>query len=485
MHATTNTRAALIGRVGFAALLAAASSGRIFAKGDDVPASVAEKIAANRDRQEELISLCEDIQNSADAEKRDLTKEEDDDIKAHMREYDKLERDTDRRLALADRTSNLIEPNGRKTTPSGGEDDPDFKPNGSGGRDLGSLAERSKTFGFKSQGDFYQAVRIAAASRGASMDERLKAASAGTISTEGVGADGGFAVPPEYRTAILERVFSEASLLGRTNPIPLSGNQISIPTDMTTPWDSSGGIQAYWEGEGNPYTQSKLKLESVTTKLNKLTALVPVSDELLEDNAALGGYIERKAPEKIDFKVSYALVWGNGVGMPLGFMNSPALVTQAIESGPQTTDTIVAANIAKMFSRMPANLLPNAVWLIHPDAQPQLMTMTIGNQPVYIPPGGLNGSPYGILLGRPVIPHEVCETVGDLGDIMFVDLSSYLAVRKSAGIKAQTSIHLWFDQDLTAFKFTLRIGGQPWWSAPISPRDGSSTRSPFVTLASR
>ncbi|MGE0828950.1 MAG: phage major capsid protein, partial [Hyphomonadaceae bacterium] len=63
--------------------------------------------------------------------------------------------------------------------------------------------------------------------------------------------------------------------------------------------------------------------------------------------------------------------------------------------------------------------------------------------------------------------------------------SSYLSVKKSAGIKAQTSIHLWFDQDITAFKFTLRIGGQPWWSAAISPRDGSSTRSPFVTLASR
>lgn len=483
MTAINSRAGTLLAFASFAAI--AAAQGRFFAEGP--PVSVAEKIAANRDRQEELLALCEEIQSIADAEKRELTKEEDADIAAHMREYDKLGRDSDRRLALADRTKDLLEPNGRKTSPTGDPNDPDFKPsNGTAARDLGTLAERSKTFGFKSQGDFCRAVAQYSKTRGATFDERLKAAAAGTISSEGAGADGGFAVPPEYRNAILERVFGEESLLGRADPISIAGSQISFPTDMTTPWDAaaSGGIQAYWEGETGAYTQSKVKLEKVTTELAKLTALVPVSDELLEDAPALGGYIQRKAPEKMDFKVSWALAWGNGAGMPLGFMNAPALVTQAAE-GAQTTDTINATNVAKMFARMPANLRNNAIWLIHPDAEPQLMLMTIGNQPVYIPPGGLSGRPYGILLGRPVIPHEICETVGDLGDIMFVDMTSYLAVKKSSGLKSQTSIHLWFDQDLVAFKFTLRIGGQPWWSAPISPRDGSSTRSPFVTLASR
>ncbi len=480
MNAINSRAGTLLAFASFAAI--AAVQGRFFADGP--PVNVAEKIAANRDRQEELLALCEEIQNTADAEKRELTKEEDADIAAHMREYDKLGRDSDRRLALADRTKDLLEPNGRKTSPTANEDDPDFKPANSAARDLGTLAERSKTHGFKGMGEFARAVVNFKRSEGRVVDDRLKAAAAGTISTEAVGQDGGFAVPPEYRAAILERVFDQDSLIGRANPIPLSGNSMTMPSDMTTPWDTSGGIQAYWEGETNPYTQSKVKLEGVTTKLHKLTALVLASDELLEDSAALGAYIERKAPEKIDFKLSYALTWGNGVGMPLGFMNSPALVTVAAESA-QTTDTINATNVSKMWSRQPANLRKNSIWLIHQDAEPQLDLMTIGQQPVYIGPGGLRDSEFGRLKGRPVIPHEVCETVGDLGDIMLVDMTSYLAVRKSSGLKSQTSIHMYFDQDLTAFKFTLRIGGQPWWSAPISPRDGSSTRSPFVTLASR
>jgi len=145
----------------------------------------------------------------------------------------------------------------------------------------------------------------------------------------------------------------------------------------------------------------------------------------------------------------------------------------------------------KMLARLPVQSRRDAVWLIHPDAEVQLPLMTIGNQPVYLPPGGLRDNPFGVLLGRPVIPHQVCETVGDLGDIMLVDLSQYLTATKTGGgrdangLKVDTSMHLWFDQDLLAFKFTLRVAGQPWWSQALAQRDGNNTQSPFVTLASR
>jgi HK97 family phage major capsid protein len=138
-----------------------------------------------------------------------------------------------------------------------------------------------------------------------------------------------------------------------------------------------------------------------------------------------------------------------------------------------------------MASRLPVQSRVNAVWLIHPDAEPQLPLMTIGDQPVYMPPGGLRDTPFGRLLGRPVIPHQVCQTVGDLGDIMLVDLSQYLTAVKAGGLRSQTSIHLWFDQGITAFRFDLRIAGQPWWSELTTANNGTFTQSPFVTLAAR
>jgi hypothetical protein len=56
---------------------------------------------------------------------------------------------------------------------------------------------------------------------------------------------------------------------------------------------------------------------------------------------------------------------------------------------------------------------------------------------------------------------------------------------KAGGLRAGTSIHLWFDQDLTAFRFIVRVAGQPWWSEVTTADNGTFTQSPFVTLAER
>ena len=79
----------------------------------------------------------------------------------------------------------------------------------------------------------------------------------------------------------------------------------------------------------------------------------------------------------------------------------------------------------------------------------------------------------------------VGETLGDEGDIMLVDLASYLTAVKAGGLRAATSIHLWFDQDLMAFRFILRVAGQPWWSEVTTAANGNFTQSPFVSLAER
>lgn len=148
-------------------------------------------------------------------------------------------------------------------------------------------------------------------------------------------------------------------------------------------------------------------------------------------------------------------------------------------------DTIVAENVVKMASRMPVASRRNGVWLVHPDAEPQLPLMTIGDQPVFTGPGGFRDDPFGRLLVRPVIPHQVAETLGDVGDLMFCDFTQYLTAVKASGLRSETSIHLWFDQDMTAFRFIIRVAGMPWWSEVTTSRDGNFTQSPFVVLAAR
>lgn len=131
------------------------------------------------------------------------------------------------------------------------------------------------------------------------------------------------------------------------------------------------------------------------------------------------------------------------------------------------------------------------MWLINQDIEPQLLTLafpttvTTAAVPVYLPPGGLSASPYGMLMGRPVIPTEACQTLGDAGDIILTDLTQYLTAVKTSGIRQDVSMHLWFDYDMTAFRFVMRVAGQPWWGSAISPKNGSATRSCVVSLAAR
>ncbi len=341
--------------------------------------------------------------------------------------------------------------------------------------------EQDPKRGFKSFGEF--AAAVASVSMNHSMDERLRigAAAPSTYGNEGAGADGGFMVPPEYGREIWGMSLEEDALLPLTDNLPISGNSMVFPSDETTPWGTDG-MRAYWEGEADAATATKPKLNPNTMRMNKLMALVPVSDELLQDAPAVSAYIMRKVGESIRYKTNDAIINGNGVGKPLGIAAAAALVSQAKETS-QAADTINATNVVKMFSRL---INPGrGVWLINPDAYPQLPLMTIGDQPMYVAPNGLQSAPGGTLLGRPVVLTDTCQTLGNLGDIYFANLGMYRTLTKAGGIETATSMHLYFDAAAMAFRAVFRVAGQPVLKSAIMPPNSAITRSGYVALAER
>ena len=366
-----------------------------------------------------------------------------------------------------------------------------FNSAGDGGRQAAGTAARTsgepdpeRTFGFRNMAEFAMAVQ--ASSRGGALsDSRLNAALPSSYNAEGGSAGEGFMVPPEYREAIWELVFAGDDLLNRITPEPTAANFVQLVKDETTPWGTSG-VQAYWRTEGAQMTASKLATKGVQVPLNELYAFVVATDELLSDAPRLADRLTRQAARAINWTASDAIMWGDGVGKPLGFMNSPALVTQAKESG-QAADTINATNVAKMFSRLIPGNVGGSFWMANPDTLPQIMTMTIGDQPIWTPPAqGFKEAPGGFLLGRPLNLSEHADTVGDAGDLTLVDpMGYYAAVKQGGGIDFATSIHLFFDYGAQAFRWTFRIGGTPILSAAVSGPRSSNSKSHFVALADR
>lgn len=334
---------------------------------------------------------------------------------------------------------------------------------------------------FGSWPDFVRAV--AKSSGPGYRDPRLVAAAATSVTSTSVGVDGGYAVPHEYLAELYTAVHAEPDLLELCDQLFTESNTIDIPVDETSPW-SNNGVQANWIVEGQAIDQSKVYLQSVSLRLNKLEAIVPVTEEAMTDALGLGVYLRRRAPGAIRNKVNLALVQGSGVSQPLGILNAHALVVVEKEAA-QAADSIIGANVAKMLQRLPASSYASSIWLISPDAVSQLPLLTINGAGIFVQAAGLPSGAIGLMLGRPVVPHQACAALGDKGDIILADFTQYLAVQKIGGLREEMSVHLWFDQDVTAFKFILRVAGQPWLSAPIPPRVGTMTQSPFVALAAR
>lgn len=346
------------------------------------------------------------------------------------------------------------------------------------------------THGFRSFGEFAMAC-VQASADGAQADQRLQIGAAstapGSYGNTASGADGGYLVPPEFSNAIVETAYAQNdSFVPLTDNTPVQGNSMTFPVDETTPWGSSG-IKAYWTDEGGASTETKAKFDPATLRLKKLTALVPLTEEMLADASAIGAYVQRKVPEAIAFKTNEALWSGSGAGKPKGFYASSGLLVSVAKETSQAADTIVAQNISKMRARMAARSYRRAIWCVNNDALPQLDNLLFAtsatNSVIYKPEGGRFG--YGTLLGRDVMVTDFNETVGDKGDIVLVDWGMYRTITKAGGIETATSMHFWFDRGLTAFRTIFRIDGQPSIQAPVTPNKGSNSLSPIVTLDAR
>ena len=178
-------------------------------------------------------------------------------------------------------------------------------------------------------------------------------------------------------------------------------------------------------------------------------------------------------------------------GVGLAFVGAAAaeVVSASTPGTCQAASTLDPKNLAKMIARLPPGSYGKSVWVIGPDSLPALFTLSLGNYPIYLPQGGgvpaLQGSPYGSLLGRPVMVSQHAEAFSSAGDVQVHDLSYYRTITKAGGIETATSMHLFFDAGATAFRVTFRMDGAPKLKAAISQAKGSNTLSPFVRLGAR
>lgn len=357
-----------------------------------------------------------------------------------------------------------------------------------------SVRDNGQDAPFSGAGDYLQAV-IRSSTPGNEFDPRLTALRAPTGLNGGVGADGGFLVASDVSKDIWQRSFATGQVLSRVNRIQVGpgANSIRHPymkETARTAGNRYGGVQVYRKAEAGTVTASRPAFSEFKLELETGMALVYLTDEIMADATQLDSFVRMVVPQAITFTMEDELINGNGVGKCQGILNAASLVSVAKETG-QLAATLQAENIAKMWARMFAPSRSNAVWFVNQDVEAQLNTLTLGtgafNTPVYIPAGGISGTPFGTIYGRPVVAIEHCATLGTVGDIILADMSQYVLIEKG-GVDIASSIHVQFLYGEQVLRFTYRNNGSAgysWAAGALTPAKGTNTLSPFVALATR
>jgi HK97 family phage major capsid protein len=341
---------------------------------------------------------------------------------------------------------------------------------------------------WKHVGEFLMSVKNASDPFG-SVDNRLLKVSNATGLNEQVNSEGGFLVEETMVKELMKNTYAQSQVASRARKLPLgaNSNRITIPgIDETSRANGSrwGGVNAYWTGEAQTVTASKPKFRKISLELEKLMALCYATDELLADATALEAYIRMAFGDEMSFKLDDAVINGTGAGMPLGILNAPCTIEVSKEAN-QPAATIIHQNISKMWKRLWAPNRANAVWFVNQDVEDQLTDMTFsvgtgGELSTYAKEYNEKGT----IKGRPVIPIEQCQTLGTVGDIILADMNQYLMIEKG-GLDAQVSMHVRFLYDEQVFRFIYRADGEPTLASALSPKNGSTTYSPFIKLQTR
>jgi hypothetical protein len=218
-------------------------------------------------------------------------------------------------------------------------------------------------------------------------------------------------------TAIWQKVMGEDSLLSRCDQLVTGSNNMT---------DAGRRDHAVGHEQRHPGLLG-LRGAAVTTlarrcssrrrmRLNKLTALVPVTDELLEDAPWLDSYLRPRRPQKMQSKLNTAIIRGTGVGQPLGILNSAAWSRSPRSPArrPPTPSSPTSSRCGRGCTRPAAATRCGSSIRMRAAAErdgvrcqrrpAKIAGLPAGRRPV--------GSPYATLMGRPVVPCRGLQHAG-------------------------------------------------------------------------
>lgn len=173
---------------------------------------------------------------------------------------------------------------------------------------------------------------------------------------EGVDTDGGYLVPAEYDTRLIEGL-TEENIMRKLATIIKTGAERKINIAASTP-------AAAWIDEGGALTFGDATFDQINLDAHKLHVAVKVTEELLYDNVFnLESYILNKFARALANAEEDAFLNGDGIGKPLGIFAATGGGQVGVTTA--STTAITADEIINLIYALKRPYRKNAAFIIN------------------------------------------------------------------------------------------------------------------------
>ena len=287
--------------------------------------------------------------------------------------------------------------------------------------------------------------------------EILRAIANGEMRSHVFGAEKRTLVPSDNTVpkSFYDEVFSVARQAGPMLNVAqvistASGDQLTIPT--LTAYSTSTIKSA-----GSAIADSEPTFSSITLNAFKYSFLVPVANELLTDAGFdISALIAEQAGNAIGFGINTGLTVGTGTVEPTGIFTTGS---SAVTGGTGVSGAPTYENLVDLLYALDgqARLLPGVGWLMNKSGLAAVRKIKDGNGAFIWSAGNIAQGQPDQLLGYPVYENPAALTVAVNAFSIGVGHLPSLKARVAGGIQVAQSADYAFNEDVTTFRVTARV----------------------------
>lgn len=270
--------------------------------------------------------------------------------------------------------------------------------------------------------------------------------------SKGSATAGGNTVPTTFYDQLVEHLVDTTSVLqaGATVLNTSSGEVIEVP--VTTSHGAAAAVAEAGALAGTDPAFAKRTLGAF-----KFGQLITVSRELVDDTAVdLVGYIARAAGRNIGLALGAKLATGAGTTEPWGVITR---ATTGVTGGAGVTGAFTADNLIDLMFSVVSPYRVNGSWLVKDSTLGGIRKLKDGAGRYLFDPAATMGQP-DTLLGRPIYTDAYMAAVAlSAKSVAFGDLSTYF-VRIAGGVRFERSDDYAFGNDQIAFRAIVRADGE-------------------------